>query len=85
MSSLIQFLTVLTEKKLILISSLNLSFQLVPIMPHSPNMHRYKEPGFIIFITLRYWRAAIRSPQILFPRSYKPSALSLSPCRASAY
>lgn len=45
------------------------SFQLVPVVSHPPTMHCCEKSGCVSLITLRHWRAAIRSTlSLLFSR-----------------
>lgn len=71
--------TVLNLKKLFLICSINLSFQLMPISSHSPTMHYYKEPDCLLNNLLQKLGAANMSTRNhLFSRMNKPRSLSFS-------
>lgn len=64
------------QRQLFLAPSLKLSyFNLCLLSPILPTMHHCEKPGSVFLITLRDWRAAIRSMlSLLFSRWHKPSA-----------
>lgn len=75
LGNLLHCLPVLGVKKVLLLSSLNLSFQLPPVVPHPPATHRCEKLGSVLLIT----SLQVTPQSLLFCKLNKPQPLSISP------